>query len=276
MKKVYKVGLPITARRRLVEVTNPDSERIFFGIHSIKEVVTQSGPGFQVSGSEFANDWADPKYTDFLVDVGQIKNEKGLGVACFSWRDGYWVRAVRPDRKPAQSYGKRGQHTVVQYILLPVKLEPQERSVDLKKFLYEGGCIRFNRDTKQITLVRDSQDLTGTIPCTEADVWNLINDKVAEFHMDTPVRRDLSLGQPEMVLTAADVYVTVTQRDREVFAFLLDHWDESNPGLPGRMSYQDVYDLAAKFGVPEPHRTNERLAKMEAFARKCQEQGGAT
>lgn len=146
----------------------------------------------------------------------------------------------------------------------------------LLEHLNNGGCIRFNQETKKIVLVKDSQDVSDTIPCTEKDIWTLLQDNIAQLHVDSRVQADLSLGRPELVLTRADVAVQITQRDREVFAFLLDHWDESNPGLPGRMSYQDVYDLAAKLQVPEPHRTTQRLAKAEELAAKYREHHGAT
>ena len=125
----------------------------------------------------------------------------------------------------------------------------------LKEHLYLRGVIRFDRHTRAIQLVRDSLEITD-IPCTEQDVWDLIGrgsvegPPIADFELEPPTT---------MVLRAADQELTITQRDREVFAFLLDHWDESAPGLPGGMCYNDVFDLAQKFSVPEPHRTIERL-----------------
>lgn len=78
-----------------------------------------------VKGDSDPGKWGDPTYTEFLIDVGQAKSDKGVGIACFLWRDKYWVKAVRPrTNQSAMVYGKLGQGRIVQYILLEVKIDP--------------------------------------------------------------------------------------------------------------------------------------------------------
>lgn len=115
----------------------------------------------------------------------------------------------------------------------------------LLEHLYQGGKIRFNQKTKAIQLVLDGLEVKG-IPCTEGDVWNLIQDKHADFWTDVTHQGVV------MVLGAADVERSISQRDREVFQALLDHWKETGGGLPGKISYQDVNELCDKFNVPCP------------------------
>jgi hypothetical protein len=247
-KKVYKVSLPATALRRLAKVTNPNSDRIAFGIHTVQEVQTNSGPGMLVKGTEEASHWADPKYTEFLVDVGKIKSDKGVGVWCFHWREMYWVRAVRPDRQAAQTYGKRGQGRIIQYILLPVELNNRELNMTLLDHLNLGGCIRHNPTTKKITLVRDS--LLSKIPCSEQDLNDLKQHGLVVGRQDGD----------ETVYRRADVETKITQADREIFRTLVRHWNDTDGELPGNCNYQMLFDLCDKFSVPRPKRVEKSLS----------------
>lgn len=123
----------------------------------------------------------------------------------------------------------------------------------LLEHLRLGGVIRYNKNEKTIQLVRNSMAIIG-IPCTEDDINDLIGDDLATFRTE---------GK-ELVLSAADVQVAITQRDREVFRTLVEQWGENDCLLPGGMSYQDVFDLCDKFAVPQPKEATDFLNWAEA------------
>ena len=119
-----------------------------------------------------------------------------------------------------------------------------------------GGCIRFNRDTKKIVLVRDSMEIKG-LPCTEQDVWDFLQDKTCDFHTEN----SWDEGHV-MVIRRANKDVSISQRDREVFQTLVRHWNDNDGGLPGDCSFQDLFDLCDKFEVPRPERIVELLESV--------------
>lgn len=118
--------------------------------------------------------------------------------------------------------------------------------------LNAGGCIRVNLTTKQVTLVHDSEEIKN-IPCTYGDVQDLIDNRLVKMSTDTA----------EMVLTRSDASITLTQRDREVFKALIESWEENGNDLPGKMSYQDVFDLCDKFSVVRPPRILKFLRNVK-------------
>ena len=46
--------------------------------------------------------------------------------------------------------------------------------------------------------------------------------------------------------------MTFTERDTRVIECLLNQWDQGSHGLWGDLSYQDVFDLCDKMGLPHP------------------------
>lgn len=123
----------------------------------------------------------------------------------------------------------------------------------LLEHLNRGGCIRFNRYTKKIVLVYDSCEVKD-VACSEANVWDLLQNKICDFYPHNSHEEG-----NVMVISRADKDVSISQRDREVFQTILSHWNDTNGGLPGNCSYQDLFDLCDKIEVPRPDRVIEFL-----------------
>ncbi len=114
--------------------------------------------------------------------------------------------------------------------------------------LNDGGCIRYNLKTQEIILVKDSQ-LIEDVSCSKLDIIDLIKNKLVDYRQDGA----------EQVYTRANAQLEISQRDREVFATLLEHWNDTDGGIPGNCSYQDLFDLCDKFQVARPNRIVEFL-----------------
>jgi hypothetical protein len=123
--RTYNLQLPITAKQGIIKISHPDSTIICFGIRTIKEILTDDGPGMLLKGSTNSAEWANPAFKEFLVAVGGAESNTGRSVACYLWRDRYWVRAVSPStRQAAQVYKKQDGVTlseIVQHIILPLE-----------------------------------------------------------------------------------------------------------------------------------------------------------
>lgn len=112
----YAGDYPATARKPITHLSNR-SGVVCFGIKEAKPIVA-GRPGYKVSGTNDQSEWQDPKFSEFLTYVGQAKSSRaGRGVECYLWRNQYWVRAVRSDRKALIRYSGGCR---VSYVLLPI------------------------------------------------------------------------------------------------------------------------------------------------------------
>jgi hypothetical protein len=124
-RRCYAGSYPATASAPFTHISrhsvrSSSDGTVCFGIVEAKPVVVNGGSGFRVSGSDNRAEWQDPKYAEFLTYVGQAMSSRGgKGVQCILWRDQYWIRAVRTDRKPLIRY-RNGYR--VSYVLLPISV----------------------------------------------------------------------------------------------------------------------------------------------------------
>lgn len=76
---------------------NPETKHnhdIFYGIHTVQEVTTPSGPAYKVKGSTSPSNWSDPKYTQFIefvcrLSIDGIHNSLWQSARSLTWRGGF-------------------------------------------------------------------------------------------------------------------------------------------------------------------------------------------
>lgn len=55
----------------------------------------------------------------------------------------------------------------------------------------------------------------------------------------------------------------LTEREKEVLSTLVEVWDENDSPLPGNLSYDDVFRLLDRLGVPRPARLSAFIEKVD-------------